>query len=416
MDLFYLILFFLSFFIVAYKYIRHSTNCGMTTSFVLIVYSFSAFFAIIYYLLDVFDKVHNLKFLAFVIWWLLFIISLLPLYIYDRQKIKSIKFKKNVLNYCCIIGLMTSILPFIEYIMHLDLLMQSADLETSLLDMHDEAEKPILLSNWGQLSMKFSNYVYYVVLLSIIPVFQTAHKNIFAVLGIILMIVNRVLPGVILSSRPMMIQSMIQLIVVFVLFYPLMDENTRKKSLSFGIKALVIIFSGIIFVTIYRHLGYIARGSDTTLLYFISRYVGEGITNFAQYILDIKYYFNGDICFWLFKDILGLNPIEMSRDLSYALESKTGYPGNEFYTYIGNFIQDIGIFGTLVFFTLLSFILCKYFRCNKKYTIKLSTLYIVLIYTTVIIYGTMFYQYSWSTSVALKGAFVGWFVLKVTNC
>lgn len=140
--------------------------------------------------------------------------------------------------------------------------------------------------------------------------------------------------------------------------------------------------------------------------------MGEQFLLFNEYLPSMKETIGGEITCWYFLDILGLNPHELSRDYYYiTLTRLQGIQQNVFYSYIGNFVQDFGFIITAVILPFISMVFAKLtkVRGNK---IPLSTLYIFVFYTSIILQGVTSFCYNGTHGKFIIFSFIIYLILK----
>lgn len=397
-QLFLLIINFLILFIITIKYIIKKKR-SQTGSLTLFLYTFSAFCAIIYYCNPYFIQNKELTILPFIYWLIAFRILCIPLFKYDSLNIIGIKYNIKVINSLCVISLFISIIPFIEQFVQIPTLFNATQsLSDTFSDIHDESNKQINFSLVGKFLQRVVWALYDLMFLFILPVIRSKKVNKLALLGIIMVIITRNLEFFLLASRNGLLRMILQLVLAFIILYPLMTAFEKKKVIRIMTLLITAIIGVFTLITIARQIGYSEKNEEYTMLYFLSRYAGEGMINFNQYIFDIKNYTNGDYTLWTFKNLLGFDVPPLTRDYLYGhIQTTTGIPMMVFYTFIGFIVIDLGPIATLFIFIIVAIMLYRLLSFNQKY-IPISTLFIFFIFTSTIINGTCVYQYSGKSS------------------
>lgn len=393
-QLFLLIINFLILFIITIKYIKKKKRY-QTGSLTLFLYTFSAFCALIYYCNPYFIQNKELTLLPILYWLIAFIILCTPLFKYDSLNTTGIKYNIKVINCLCIIGFFISIVPFIEQLIQIPTLFKAAQsLSDTFSDIHDDNDKQVYFSVVGKYSQRIVWALYDLMFLFILPVIRSPKINKLALLGIIMVLITRNLEFFLLASRNGLLRMILQLILTIIILYPLMTALEKRKVMRIMTILMAAIIGVFVLITIARQIGYSEKNESYTMLYFLSRYAGEGMINFNQYIFDIKNYTDGDYTLWTFKNLLGYDIPPLTRDYLYGhFQNITGIPMMIFYTFIGFIVIDLGPTTALLSFIVIAFLMYKLLSFNKK-LIPVSTLFIFYIYSSTIINGICVYQYT----------------------
>lgn len=379
---------------VAILYIKKKKNF-QTGSFALLLYTFSALCAIIYYCNPYYNPIKALTIIPFAYWLIAFGIICTPLFKYDSLKIIGLKYEINTVNWICIIGLFVSIVPFIEQLMQIQMLFNTnLSIADTFSDIHDDNDKQINYSVVGKIFQRIVWALYDLMFLFFLPVIRSPKVNKLALLGIIMVLITRNMEFFLLASRNGLLRMILQLVLIIIILYPLMTKKERRRIIKIIIILTTSIISVFVLITIARQMNYSEKNESFTMLYFLSRYAGEGMINFNQYMFNIENYTNGDYTLWTFKNLLGYDIPPFSRDYLYGhMQHVTGIPMMVFYTFIGFFVIDLGPVFTLFFFSFIAFVMCKLLTYNNS-LIPVSTLFIFYIFSSTIINGTCVYQFT----------------------
>ena len=159
------------------------------------------------------------------------------------------------------------------------------------------------------------------------------------------------------------------------------------------------------------------KNSEISLFTFIARYAGEGFTNFYQYIDEIRNNVGGEYCFsHIYNIFIGDSHVGNTREyLRGPIQSLTGIPMMQFYTFIGFFVIDIGMIGTIILWYLLSRLVIRCLYVNSSNSIYLSHLLVLFIYSLIIINGLCIYIFSWSNDIQLYKALAVAGIMKLSK-
>lgn len=121
-----------------------------------------------------------------------------------------------------------------------------------------------------------------------------------------------------------------------------------------------------------------AASSKATLDRWISQYLGEGMVRFNDTIWNNDILMNGDQNIIFLKHLLGFDVIENYDTFMMFYEAKLGLPVNVFYTFVGDWVLDFGIIGTIVV-AVLFYILFKKLLSSYKSGVNVLQLTILMI-------------------------------------
>lgn len=391
------------FLLSTYYYIRkkHTFQVG---TLVLLIFSFSSVMSVTFYLtpLAAYHVTKELAVWPLLFWGGAFYIFCFPIFKFDRLHITDIKYNISIINGIAIFGLIVSIWPFWEIFIQIPNLLSHGNFSEILSDLHDEDEKSIHMSFMGSFLYRIIWALYDLSFLLLLVIYKHPKKNKWAIAGVVMIILTRNISSILLSSRGQLLRTILQLLLIFIIAFPLLKIKAKRKIIKSGF-VLLLIFGGMFtIITIARQMGYEEKNEDFTMIYFLSRYIGEGLINFSQHIPNLKEPIGGNLCFWHIFQILGMDPPLITREYFYGYaESLTGIPQNIFYTFIGTYVMDIGFIGSITYIIASSFIIINLIKV-KGTVIPISSLFVIFILATIIITGTSTYmligkngQYYW---------------------
>lgn len=397
---------------MTYKYFKQKK--GVVYGYILLIYTISSFCSVMYVHTDFFairnKLVYDITYWPFVFWLFAFWIITRPLEYYDENKNMVLSYPINIIQKISIIGFVLCLIPFIEMLPKVHTIFNSSNLAVVLADAHDNDEKDLGLSFIGNTCLLLLSYGYSLLLLCILPLLKNIRNNRFYLSCILCVVVTVNMAALINSTRGVLVGTILDLGLAFVLYLPWLSSIERKKIikyLSFFLATTITIF---IIITVARNMIYSESIESITLTTFIFQYAGEGFVNFNQYMDKIINHTNGDYCFYPFKSILGFDVPETYRGFLLTIEDKIGIRLMIFYTFIGFFVIDIGYVGTLIVFSIIAFFVSQLVR-NRK-CIEFHTLYILYFYTSAIAYGTTLYKYSWGAGKHIIFAIFVYIILK----
>ena len=388
-------------------------------SFLTLVYCVSAFFSILYVYTDFFimarKQEYELTFLPFFYWLLCYFVLSIPIIKFDRLSISKFQYSPKLVRTICYVSLLVSIVPLVELLPHLRDIFGVGEIASTFSDIHDDNEKELPLSFVGRQCYRFIRYMYLPILLCLIPVVTQAKRKLVPIIGIVFAVCVVIIAALILSTRGIILSTMIYFVLLALLFYPILKRSSFKKiiyTMSIIVSVVVIAF---VIITISRNIIHQESSNNYTMYAFLTRYAGEGFINFNQYIEHIAENTNGDYCFYVIKKIAGIDMPQIDRDyISTVVQRKVGIPMMVFYTFIGFFVIDIGSACTLLFFVFVSLLVYKEIKTFKG-VLYFHQLFLMFMYSSIIASGTCLYQYSWNSSAQLLFMILFYFLLKIVE-
>lgn len=381
-----------------HSYFRKS-NFKIST-YIFSIYTLSSIMSIVFYhqpYAQANDLNGEITLWPFIYWITIFVLFCIPIHRFDSSNIICIKSDFYTLKKIAKFGFYISIIPFLEQVIQIPGIIQSAssgDLAEAMLVLHDEGTMDSLSfisRNLLRINIALYDLSFLIILVFLINGIND--KKIYFYL--FLVILTRNITGLMLGSRGALIEVILKLILITFIAYPIIS-NHQKKILKKILAGGFIAFGGIFLaITIGRSLTYQnTKSLDFTLTYFMSRYMGEGLINFNQYLPMMKETTNGEITFWSIQQILGMEPNELTADYYYGkLTSLQGIPQNIFYTFIGNFVQDFGFVLAFIWLLIVSIFFTKIISIQRN-QIRLSSLYMLFFYASIILNGVTSYLYN----------------------
>lgn len=383
--------------------------------FAILLFCFSSLMSIVYYFQPLSNLNGNISWWPLFYWLTIFIITLAPLIQFDRSNICKVSYKLDTLNNIVTIGFYLSIIPFIEQFAQIPMLlseMNSGGLGDVMVAAHDTGS----LENLSFISrnlLRVNIAIYDLCFLILLLYFLEPRKNKKMIFYIIIILLTRNLTGLIAGHRAAALELIFKMFVVALIATPLVGVKARKMMW----KSIAWVFTGTFFIFAIITIGRAAlygetKGEDFTLLYFLSWYAGEGLVNFNQFLPLMRHTTDGEICFWTILDLLGKQPHELTYEYFYGpLVKLQGIPQNIFYTYIGNFVQDLGFFWGAVWLVFMSTFMTIFTKV-KGNIVPLSKLFMIVFYANIIVRGVTSYCYDGEHGKFIFLTFILYFYLK----
>lgn len=186
------------------------------------------------------------------------------------------------------------------------------------------------------------------------------------------------------SGRSVFAFFIISVVVLYFLFKNSLAIKIPKPLLIAAFSIIGISVVGIVTISTIRSDAYNAEGWIWTSLYF-----GEGSVRFLDQMWNIKCSMLGDNSFSYFTSLLGFDAVTdvLQRRVVWN-ESVTGVDPIRFYTFIGDWFGDLGVYFTLPFIVILSYCINRYL---KKDSHGLVGVFLVYIYIYIFAVGFTYY-------------------------
>lgn len=215
-------------------------------------------------------------------------------------------------------------------------------------------------------------------------------RNTFMILGLLYAVLITVFSSLSNGSRTTLAMLIIDIPFLYLLFRRRMAP--RVKSLCKKIGVVVFAFIFIVFGTI--SIGKFSSKNNESLelpLFYIEAYAAQSFLNFNNYGLDPGGCRYGDRTVPLIKKIMGLETSRNYEERRMKFRSMN-MDDSIFYTYVGDFTLDFGVFLPLFIFWVCS----AFFSKNTKITSHCSLGKVLLFYILYCICAHGFYLYSFS--------------------
>ena len=192
-----------------------------------------------------------------------------------------------------------------------------------------------------------------------------------------------ILFGIFDGARQQIMAEIMTFSITYFLFRESISNESRKRIKKVGVFVLGILLALAFFITVMRF------GDDPNVaLFWIFRYLGEPALNFASQLFEhqsgIAY---GLSCF----------PTWFGIDFPYRSQivaQLTGVQAFIFYTFIGDFMLDIGAKAVLILGVIISLVsfVSGFFRV-RNYSLSMGKLILFQTWAILCIHGVFFFQY-----------------------
>lgn len=385
------------------------------TFYIICLYAFSSVMSIVFYFQPLANLNGNITWWPMIYWFSLFGITLFPIWQFDTSHVCHFKYDVKLLDKMVRWGALLSAIPFWEQMTMIPSLVMGgeSDLGETMVDLHNNGVLDEM-SFVGRNLLRLNIAIYDLTFIILFIQFIRERKNKVVILSCFFIIITRNLTGILAGHRSAAIGVLFKVILIIVIVYPLIGRS-QKKLLKKSLLGIISVVGAVfIVITVGRQMAYsVTYGEDFTMTYFLSRYAGEGLINFNQFLPQMKHYTDGLYTSWTLLQMLGMNPHELDYDYMYGyLESFTGIPQNIFYTYIGSFVHD---FGFLIGALLLMMMSLFFSLLMREYSsvMPISKLFLVVFYASIILEGVTSFPYCGEGGKFFIWSFVVYFVLRL---
>lgn len=329
--------------------------------FIILTFLISSIGSCWYYTFDVAANSYtNISFVAFIYLFISYFICVFPILKFNTNNIRSIRETGSLNSFLTIISIVFSlagIIPCFELLMYLS----PNALGGSVLGMMYEKEidmSSVFFSGVGKFFFAIIRRFPDIIIVLLLYNFSRSKKKIFLLIGLSISILAIILYNILSGSRGGVLFDFVGLFCGILIFRPFLDKKLFKKIVKYSSIVVIGVFLAIALITVSRFSYSVSNASsDSTLDRWISQYIGEGMIRFNHTIWNLKKTAEGDQNFSYFKDLIGLDTITDYDLLIRKYHAILGAPVDVFYTFIGDFVIDFGLFGGLllcvfIYFTL----------------------------------------------------------------
>lgn len=305
-------------------------------------------------------EILNLSLVPFVFLYLMIILGLHPFIIRKRILKADMGRNERILFHFSVLIIIIAIEPLLENVI---LYFTSHHVYSDIYDEKRSEE----LNIYSDIGGRLMNITRYVTVLSTILLFyylSNFKKNKYIILGLSIVQLNYFLNAINTASRGAIVSQMFMCILCFLIFYNTYSKKLLTKIKKYSPLLLIPFFLFLYSISVSRY----DSSKKTTRNFdgFILLYLSEGPLKFNSQMWDGNHNTNGDVNLNFFKYLLGYDTYTTyeSRDEHYTRIN--GRRIEQFYTYVGDFVSDFGVFGAFVVCVLLFFLSRKLLGRDKQ--------------------------------------------------
>lgn len=370
------------------------------SSFVVLLYLFIASFSLIAYVTDSLKDSGSLTLFPFIYLYFCVLIACIPVFKYNELKVDAIiKPSFTLIQVFTIIYLIASFFVTIDSISNIaegaaNLLMDDEAGAEAYMDAHDAAaNKSIIISLFSIVFNIFSDAAIIIFFYYLIYYPQRRVIIILFAIGILVQLLGNIAQGL----RTGTVLKSLSLIVAYIALRRFMKKSQRRFFTIAGIVLGLFVVALIVSVSISRF-----GDKDENLQYGTIGYVGQGNTNFNQFVLSEKYLRNGDRTANGFKRWIGLDPPEDVMKVRSAHPMMKINDGS-FSTFVGDFVLDYGPYLTVLLFIIFAFVFSSLTRARNR-NMDLGQLILLFFCMNVVTHGSFYlFSYSFKNNITILG-------------
>lgn len=389
-DLIYLILYSIAF-IGCYVYFllkmkKHTIGVNL-----LLIYAISSF-TTIYFYLNTSQDIGKIYGEALIYLFGAFMVCFYPLLNFDETRIKRISITSRGHKF---IVYTSAFLALIMWEGTFEVFRNCLDISASqLASIYDKQEtgSNLRLSWIGGKIIMITNAFEFLLPIFVFYLLQYRKKYLLIIIGLSLGILSFILMAYANAQRISIVKTILYLFLVFLVFRPFLDYRIYRVIKYIGVSVGGLLLLIIIVTTLVRYND--KDNVSIDIWTWVSLYTGEGHLRFAEIIWGkLKIWSVGDNCFALIKDILGFPTFTDNWSRREYWEIRQGIPTYIFYTYIGDWVADLGYLLTFVWCFVIQKIQFFLLPSKSKNTITIEKLILLLLIWQFFYLGFTFYIY-----------------------
>lgn len=379
-------------FLILFLYFKTKPRTNLCIKFIILEYLISALFGLFF--IEFGDReYYNLSYYGSFIFYLFFLVSILPLIQFD--KVYSFNSNEKFLGFLGTIIFYGSFLPLIDSLFSLYTMFSSGNLSAYMLNAHDArfVTNAKNISNiFVDISIKTAYYCRAFLPLLLMYYLNYYKKANVKVWGILITQISLSITSLTTSSRFMLADFAITYIFTYFLLYDYLCDYAKqflKKLFKYGGIVLIGVL-GVITIGRAISMGYV---DGVSTLAWVSLYLGEGMLNFNEYAIHEKVFQGAVTSFPIFAPQNDLQMMQSmtSNEFSDYWQLIWGHDANTFKSVFGDFVCSFGVLYSLVGLLLFSLFAKHAFRkCGQSF----SGLALIITLMKFSYFGFMYFPYS----------------------
>lgn len=312
-------------------------NVGLIILAIMTISHIGAFFY--YYILEELAIDEEITIVPFLFLYTMILMNLYPLLSYKGVKYVDAGNNEKFIQLFSLLLIVVCIEPLCENVR----LFLFSEVEYS--ELYEDKQDGLLdiYSNVGKVLMRYTQY-FNIFSVAVLLYYICKRKNGLIIGGLVLYQINILLGAINTGSRGAVVAQSLILLLTTLFLLPLFGKRTIKKIKKYGMISAIPLFLAISAITVSR---YNSGKNDKSIIGWVLLYTSEGPIKFNCEMWNGEHNTNGDVNLCLLKDLLGMKTYITyeSRDEHYL--AKNGRRIEVFYTYVGDFVSDFGVWGAL---------------------------------------------------------------------
>jgi len=341
---------------------------------------------IIYSLIPFTQTSNEITITPYIYLFVLFIIGLLPiskLRPIDGEKLKVV-YNESIVYGIVVVLAICSFLPLLESLIQIAF-SGLGNLASNYEDRTADFDNRGYFSFIGRILYSVEEYFEFITpTFFFVYVTSFKKKKLWITIGLIAALLNPLFNNLANGQRYYTVVFVYVLLYNYLLFYKLFEEQQRKRLVQLSLIVGGVL--GLLFISISLN----RTGNGTEELgaaYQFIRYLGESMYNFNTDCYWITDFVGGEHSLKGYYTYFGINDTTIDDQTSLL-----DIVSNGFYTYIGAFVMDYGLFITFILLTLLS-LLFYYIISRIDNEINIGTLITISLYVNIFLFGTTYFIY-----------------------
>ena len=293
--------------------------------------------------------------IPFVFLYLMIMMNLYPFLKHDGIREIDVTGNERFIKVLSIFVILITVEPFFE---NIKVLLTS---KAEYSDVYDDMREGYLkiYTGFGEMLMGWSNHFRLFVPIAFFYYLSIEEKKKWIIAGLVMCMANYILYWANYGTRGGILSQAFMYLFSFILFMPLFDPTTIRK-----VKRWIVIASipMVLFFALITLSRFNSGSSNKTLVGWILLYSSEGPIKFSNEMWDGEHNTNGDVNLCYLKSLVGLKTFTSFEDRDEYYLAKNGRRIENFYTYVGDFVSDFGVFGAFVVCLILTLVTKHFLR------------------------------------------------------
>lgn len=365
---------------------------SMLAIYIVLMWSFSAFIGIFYHNSDFKrEGLYQTQAMPFIFLASCFYISLLPI-LRQKNNIRTVTCSTPIIEVFIMGIAFLAYEPFLEMLYNLILFIISGRFYLLGANYDDfargESESLIQLTKWSQFLYQYFLYFKVATLILFFYYLRLPNRKKWITIGLFMSTIIPTLYNISIGSKT----EALFYVISFIGFYLFLKDTFIEQTQALLRKIIICIIVSTSAVAIALSIGRYVIGSNyenSNTGNFLTTYTAESMYNFNENVFHENKPLHGFATMQPVLLTLDMTNVSMDNRRNY-LRKKMQSPPHLFYNYIGDFVLDWGITGTVIIIILISYCFGK-IKIREK--TNLSNLFLYSIYVYLLLNGLFYFCY-----------------------